>query len=133
MSLRNKYTITLGFILFLGLCKASPEFVIKKADSTLNYYVIGIKTNKNKDMKIIVKLTPISEQNDKIINRIKNKFLFNYSSLKLINVDGKDYSASDLVIEDFINHVRLIYYFTNVGNKKIRTLELNKKEFKIEL
>ena len=75
----------------------------------------------------------MNNKGEKIVDELKRVLKLKSNSLKIITLNKEWVNPEDVVIEDYIEHILLIYYIPKVKIETITRLEFINKEFKLKL
>ena len=75
----------------------------------------------------------MNNKGETIVDALKRVLKLKSNSLKIITLNKEWVNPEDVVIEDYIEHILLIYYIPKVKIETITRLEFINKEFKLKL
>ncbi len=132
MCSKNSLLLICLFSFSYYFTKAEVVFNINERDSFVTYHFIGFKENTN-DLKVILKLSPLNDKGEKLLDEFKRVLKLKSNSLKIKTQDNDLVNPEDLVIEDYMEYILLIYYMPKVKIETITKIEFINKEFKLKL
>jgi hypothetical protein len=132
MCSKNSLLLICFFSFSYYFVKAEVAFNINERDSFVSYHFIGFKENAN-DIKVILKLSPLNNKGEKIVDELKRVLKLKSKSLKIVTLNNEWVNPEEVVIEDYMEYILLIYYIPKVKIETITKLEFINKEFKLKL
>lgn len=132
MCSKNSLLLICFFSFSYYIATAEVVFNINEHDSFVTYHFIGYKENMN-DLKVILKLSPLNNKGEKIVDELKRVLKLKSKSLKIVTLNNEWVNPEDVVIEDYMEYILLIYYIPKVKIETITKLEFINKEFKLKL
>jgi len=102
------------------------------SDSFYNYLIVGIKED-SKNFKFLVRITHVKYESIDNFDNFKTTFMLNKEKMK-VSTNGQNFiSSTDVVLEDLIHSIRLVYIFNDINFEEIKKISFNNKEINITL